>query len=243
MMKMKSLLLAATLTLAFAASAQIPAPVIDLKCNAGDFAALQDVSANKCQVVLKNQDLMEWSDGPAGKTIAFKNENIEAKQKRAELALRLPQGFDSTKGFTLLFNFKTPADYQYKKRYQLLHYAQGVDTVTGFSLFVYWRSITLRYGTTSKKGISTKATEIPIRPDTWYDVAVTYDGKRAAIYVNGKLAAEAIDAVIPVPKMRNPTLFVGGTGATGAGYGFSGIISKVQLYDRALTADEVADIE
>ena len=242
-MKMKALLFSAMMSLAFAASAQLPAPVVDLKCNAGDFAALQDISANKCKVVLQNQDLMDWSDGPAGKTLTFKKENIASKQKRAGVGIRIPATVDFSKGFTWLINFKTSADYKYKTRYQLLHFAQGVDKLTGASLFIYWRGIRLRCGTESKTDIVSNAAAMPIRPDTWYELAVTYDGKKAAIYLNGKLAAEANEAAIPMPKMKTPTLQVGGTGPTGAGYGFDGVISKVQLYDRALTADEIADME
>ena len=40
---------AAFLSLAAVAAAAVPAPVIDLKCNAGDLAALQDVSAKNVQ--------------------------------------------------------------------------------------------------------------------------------------------------------------------------------------------------
>lgn len=242
-MKTKTLLYAALMSLAFAAFAQVPAPIVDLKCNAGDFAALQDVSANKCAVVLQNQDLLDWSDGPAGKTLTFKKENVTSRQKRAGVAVRLPATVDVTKGFTWIINFKTSADYQYKSRYQLLHFAQGVDKLTGVSLFIYWRGIRLRCGTESKSDIASNAAAMPIRPDTWYELAVSYDGKKASLYLNGKLAAEGNDVAIPMPKMKTPTLQVGGTGPTGAGYGFEGIISKVQLYDRALTADEIADME
>ena len=230
----------AMITAAFAA---VPAPVLDLKCNAGDFAALQDISANKCAVKIYNQSMISWAEGPAGKTLEFKNNTDPKGRTRAAIEVKAPASLNISKGFTVLFNFKTPSDYQYKRRYQLLHFAQGADKLTGISLFVYWRSIMFRYGENSRTGIASKAAALPMRPDTWYEVAVTFDGKKVALYINGTLAAEADNAVIPMPNVRRNAINIGATSASGAGYGFDGLISKVQIYDRALTADEIADME
>ena len=233
---------AAFLALAAVAAAAVPAPVIDLKCNAGDLAALQDVSAKKCAVKVQNPAKFFWADGPVGKTLEFKD-NAAPKAPRGTILITPPADFDTTKGFTLLVNFKTPKDYQYKRRYQLLHFAQGADKLTGMSLFVYWRSVMFRYGENSRTGIASKAAANPIRPDTWYEVAVTFDGKKAVLYLNGEAVAEGDNAVIPMPPRRKTSIAVGSTSASGAGYGFDGMISKFQLYDRALTADEIADME
>ena len=115
--------------------------------------------------------------------------------------------------------------------------------MTGFSFFIYWRSLQFRYGTNSRTTIASKAAAMPIRPDTWYEAAVTYDGKKLALYINGELAAESADAAIPAPPLRKKLMAIGATSAGGAGYGFEGMISKVQIFDRALTADEIADME
>jgi len=78
----------------------------------------------------------------------------------------------------------------------------------------------------------------------WHHVAWAYDqaAGRRAIYVDGALAAERIDApttVMPSEAdlgfgaiQRSPTLAVGF---------FEGLIDEVQLWDRALDATEVAD--
>lgn len=100
-----------------------------------------------------------------------------------------------------------------------------------------------RYGTNSRTSLGSNKAKMPIRPDTWYATAVTYDGKKLSLYINGELAASADNAVVPMPKMRKFILNVGASTPSGSGYGFDGMISKVQIYDRALTADEIADME
>ena len=235
-------LLTAFMAMTAAAVAAVPAPVIDLKCNAGDLTALQDISANKCQVKVQHPDKFFWADGPAGRTLVFKD-NASPRGNRGTVVITPPATFDTAKGFTLIVNFKTPKDYNYKRRYQLVHFAQGADKLTGFSLFIYWRSVMFRYGKDSRTGIASKAASHPMRPDTWYEAAVTFDGKKTVLYLNGEAVATGDNAVVPMPPRRRTPIAIGSTSAGGAGYGFDGMISKFQLYDRALTADEIADME
>jgi hypothetical protein len=75
----------------------------------------------------------------------------------------------------------------------------------------------------------------------WYHVAASYDGNQSVLYVNGVAEASAT-AGFPLDYDTTP-LFIGTTG-TWAPYlnMFGGIIDEASIYNRALSADEIAAI-
>ena len=77
-----------------------------------------------------------------------------------------------------------------------------------------------------------------IQFNTWYHVAMTYDGSSLSLYVNGALdgSIAASGPIIPKPV----PLRIGGA-STGPWF-FNGRVDEVSLYDRALTASEVQAI-
>jgi len=75
-------------------------------------------------------------------------------------------------------------------------------------------------------------------PQTWYHIALTWDGASYAVYVNGiKKAAGPYTGLTAL----NTFADVGNTGNTFSRNkeAFSGLIDDVRIYNRALTADEV----
>ena len=80
-----------------------------------------------------------------------------------------------------------------------------------------------------------------VKPGTWYDCVLTYDGQNLVIYVNGKAMTEPNP--FQFPALKSNAFFIGTTAVSGAGYGCKGLVSQVRLYDRALTADEVSGLE
>jgi hypothetical protein len=78
----------------------------------------------------------------------------------------------------------------------------------------------------------------PVAQNTWYHVAMTYDGATLKVYVNG-----ALDGSLPVTGAIIQTtqpLRIGGGAPDGAPpYYLRGQIDEAELYDRALTADEI----
>ena len=74
--------------------------------------------------------------------------------------------------------------------------------------------------------------------DKWYFVVATYDGKKACIYVDGKEVASATD---PPAELDSTDVGINiGQNNEQSDRFFNGVIDEVKIYDRALTAEEVA---
>jgi hypothetical protein len=76
----------------------------------------------------------------------------------------------------------------------------------------------------------------PLPAGTWSHVTGTYDGTTARLYVNGAEVA-AQDIAGPI-KLSDGDVRIGGNAVWGEW--FKGEIDEVRIYDRALSADEVA---
>ena len=231
----------AMLTLAAFAADAGRTPVMELNCNAGDFAQLKDVSPNQGKVTVYNQDKLGWCDGPDGKALEFTVDYPDTRTPRACIRVEQPAIFDPSKGFTLFVRFKTPKDYNHHRRYLLLHLAQGLDKITGLSVFVTWRTLNCRFGTDSKTTALTDAARLPIKGDTWYDGAIVFDGKEMSVYLDGELRGKSVPGA--VPKVAKAPIWIGATGPSGSGYGFTGAISTIKLYQEVFSADDIAGLE
>jgi hypothetical protein len=72
--------------------------------------------------------------------------------------------------------------------------------------------------------------------NTWSHIAVTYDGSALRLYVNGALAATtAVSGTIPV---SSGVLRMGGNAQWGEWFG--GLLDDVRIYNRSLSAGEIA---
>ncbi|MGH7866875.1 MAG: LamG-like jellyroll fold domain-containing protein, partial [Candidatus Dormibacteraceae bacterium] len=99
-----------------------------------------------------------------------------------------------------------------------------------------------RFGTASRSplgGNQSVSGGDPAQPSVWYHVAGTCDGTNTAIYVNGQLKASyAVDRG-----------YEGTSSGVGIGYapgiaddGFFGLVDEVAIFQRALSASEIASI-
>ena len=91
------------------------------------------------------------------------------------------------------------------------------------------------HGTT----VATNAKANLIKPDTWYDAVMTYNGKNITLYLNGKVVKSA-PAVIP--DVKN-TFTIGATANRGGGYAFQGLVKNMKLYEKALSPEEVIELK
>lgn len=97
-----------------------------------------------------------------------------------------------------------------------------------------------RFQVTSVDGqqVPAASTTIP-QPGVWYHLAGTYDGSAVKIYVNGVLEGTNV-AGFPMNYGTEPVYF----GTTGEGYDgrLEGALDEVSIYNRALSAGEIAAI-
>ncbi len=81
--------------------------------------------------------------------------------------------------------------------------------------------------------------DTPLLSNTWYHVAVTYDGAEVRFYLNGVL--DGVRALTTVPLANVAALEIGRFGLRGTSH-FNGLIDEVELFDRALSDLEVEAI-
>ena len=235
--QMKKNAVLAILTLAVScAFAAIPEPAININFTGGDFAAIKDQSANKCKVAVASKEKLSWVEENGEKILSFSG---DAKQPRGVVLVFPPKTFKISNGFTLFFKIKTAANHNQKARIQLCQYGYGADKINGFSLFLFWKAFHCRYGADAKTTVATNAKANLIKPDTWYDAVMTYNGKNITLYLNGKVVKSA-PAVIP--DVKN-TFTIGATANRGGGYAFQGLVKNMKLYEKALLPEEVIELK
>lgn len=74
--------------------------------------------------------------------------------------------------------------------------------------------------------------------DTWVHLAASFDGSTKSLYVDGALA----DQIEGTVNFDTNDLNIGGDRDTAFGYATDGLIDDIRLYDRALSAGEIAAI-
>jgi hypothetical protein len=86
-------------------------------------------------------------------------------------------------------------------------------------------------------GASTVSSPATLALGRWIHVAGTWDGATARVYVDGVAVAST-----PAPTLPSNTLALRIGGDSTGGNRFDGLIDEVAVYDRALSAAEIADI-
>jgi len=232
-----------TLAILVAAAGFLPLfavePIISLPLNEGDLSLIKDHGKSNAKIVVENPQFLKWSDGPDGKALEFRNP--DGNSKRGNISVKMPASFDMSKGFSMAFTVKTNKDFARKRIHTICRFADGVFRAKGMNVFLYWDMVYFRMSDNANEfhNISSNTSVKKITADNWYNILVTFDGKTARIYCDWQLAAEG------ALKVANPDktgyLMLGSSG-DGAGYGFNGIICNVNIYDRALTANEISEI-
>ena len=80
-----------------------------------------------------------------------------------------------------------------------------------------------------------------LKAENWYHVVGTFDGEEIRVYLDGELTGEkAVPANGPVMIWNDNNLEFGGRGTSVNAY--KGLMDELIVYDRALTEDEVVEI-
>lgn len=78
-----------------------------------------------------------------------------------------------------------------------------------------------------------------LRPNTWYHACVVCSGRNITLYLNGKAIATAVSRGANPKYWRGAPFYVGGSMTNLAS--FTGWIDEVQIWNKALSADEVRE--
>ncbi len=91
-------------------------------------------------------------------------------------------------------------------------------------------------------GTACYVSDISLAPGVWSFVTVTFDGSKVVFYIDG-----VPSVTVPAAQMSNyslSTLEIGGNtlGGSSSGASFNGLLSEIQIYNRALTPAEILGI-
>ena len=216
-------------------------PYLSFQLNEGDLAAVKEATGKVTKLNIWNKNQFNWVDGADGKALSF---NTGDKQKTyAGIQFYMPADFDPTKGFTFTAVVKTPQDMHRSRQYQLFFWSNSHSTGPGLRIYVSWKSLYVMLGDGSKKPtvLASKNSHSAMQSDTWYRLAVSYNGEQLKIYIDGKLRGTATDCKFK--KSTRKWAAIGASGQSGSAYGFNGIISDVKIFDKALSDTEIAEMK
>ena len=146
---------------------------------------------------------------------------------------------DFSKSFSIITTLKMDAAAAEAKNYRKFKDIWGNCGTRGpgVRLSVFYGGLQFNSGDGKKSNsFMTRSAEYRIPLDKYFQVAVTYDGKTVVIYADGKKLASK-DMLITTSQQ---TFCIGS--CNGSAYGFMGAIDDLAIYNRALSAEEVATI-
>ena len=80
-----------------------------------------------------------------------------------------------------------------------------------------------------------------IKAGNWYNIVFTYNGSASNLYINNKLADFSTVSALFNP--NSVDLYIGKTPDKNFPYYFNGIIDELRIYNRALSAEEVINLD
>jgi hypothetical protein len=84
--------------------------------------------------------------------------------------------------------------------------------------------------------------DVPLDTDRWHFLAVTYDGAVLLVYQDGMLVLEDNRHRGPIRYSSETSLGIGRR-QTGASWGLNGKLDDIRIYSRALTAEELFELQ
>ncbi|MBB5350429.1 hypothetical protein HNR46_000653 [Haloferula luteola] len=100
---------------------------------------------------------------------------------------------------------------------------------------------TLRFAIKASAAAAEERLEVPTpAPGTWIHVALTLEGDLGRLYIDGR--EKVSGAILTDPSDLNPALLYLGDSLFEADPSFAGALDEFQIFDHALTANEIADL-
>jgi Concanavalin A-like lectin/glucanases superfamily len=200
------------------------APVAAYSFDAGEGTTAEDITGNGHEGTIEGAT---WTNGKYGKALSFNGSDCVSVPESADLELReeltveawvKPEG--SGEAESLVFK-------------------ESEGEFFGYSLFIGLQASGKLEGLVANDAETEYAPTVesphPISDNVWTHVALTYDGAHERLYVNGEL----VDTTSAEPPIANSgPLKIGCVQEHEAG--FEGKIDELRIYNRALSAGEVA---
>jgi arabinan endo-1,5-alpha-L-arabinosidase len=148
--------------------------------------------------------------------------------------VNLPNGVANGRTVSAVFNWNGGANWQ-----RVLDFGRGTNSGYAF-LTPQASSGNLRFAITSSSSGGEQILEGsgPAPTGAWTQVAVTTDGSRGILYVNGAPVATNTSMTLTLPDIAPTSTWFGRSQYTNNPY-FNGEISSIHIYGRALSANEI----
>jgi hypothetical protein len=119
--------------------------------------------------------------------------------------------------------------------------SHGAIDATGWVIQIDRASGRVHFNSGNGSSFPGVASTSNVLDDSWHFIAATLDGSTMKMYVDGALETSAAYSGTPAGNMRGVNIG-GWWGGGGFHRWFKGLIDEVEIYNRALSADEIADI-
>ncbi len=216
-------------------------PAIEFKLDEGEGVTLKS-NLPELSGTVKFPENTRWDNGRAEgvRTLYFQGAPDKTR-KGGHAAIPLTGKFDFFKPFTICFWMKPDKTLSRQSTSELISNVSG-DRGPGFRILFSWNRLCFWTGDGQKNlEVNTNPAKFPIERDAWTHVAITADGAKGAVYLNGLLAAESKPETQFAVANTNRPLYVGSYNG-GYAYNFNGSICDLKLFAQALTPAEVLAI-
>jgi hypothetical protein len=199
----------------------------------GDKAA--DASGNGYNgKILNNMRAVKWVDGRKGKALEFSGTPTGNNSG----AVSVPNfNIDFSKGISVELWMKLDAKADWEKGSLYILCTSPGNYGPGFIFYYNWKHIMFLSGNGDAKQYWDARASVTDLRNQWVHLAAVYDGNVCRIYINGALSGNTGSPVEYIGR-KNLNLTIG-SGWSGAGCGYQGILDEIKVYNYALSASEI----
>ena len=202
--------------------------------------ALDSAPARRNGVVKNLSHGAKWVDGVKGKALYLFTPSDKADYHKCGCVVIPEFKYDFSKGFTIECWLKLNEKKQDWARFHEILTNTLRDRGPGFRWLFFYGSAQLRSGdgVNTSPGASSNQSKVHIPNNSWFHLALTFDGENSIIYLDGQVIAKS-------SALRTLSITSGdgklSVGAYRYGYAYSldGAIDELKIYSRPLSETEI----
>lgn len=213
-----------------------PQPVLNFKLNEGEGTTIRSSGSATISGRILNSDFT-WGEGRTGGKALYFTNPIKCRTGKNGCAIADTENLlDFTIPFTVCLWIKPDSGLVDNSQYTIVGNVAS-DYGPGWRLLFGWGSLRFSAGQGTKDtqmGFGISPASFPHKKGIWHHVAISYDGKKVTLYLNGIVAGEK-EAIL---KQGNKILSIGAY-SQGYAYGFRGAVSDLRIYNVLLTPEQI----